>query len=128
MVHVYSTMIASVQTEAWVWIVGTAVGMTAIATFWVKVVNPFVAFIAVTKQLADSIPIWQEIASEFKPDHGSSLHDRMETADTLQTTMAVRLSALEAMQAELMHKLDDFIWDRKVGGRRVHDPLKGDTP
>ena len=115
-------MIASVQTEAWVWIVGTAVGMTAIATFWVKVVNPFVAFIAVTKQLADSIPIWQEIASEFKPDHGSSLHDRMETADTLQTTMAVRLSALEAMQAELMHKLDDFIWDRKVGGRRLHDP------
>ena len=93
--------------------------------------------------LADSIPIWQEIAAEFKPDHGSSLHDRMATADTqrdkasdVQTSITDRLCVIEGMFeandrahlklfaeiAVVQNKLDVFIIDRQQNGRRKHDP------
>jgi hypothetical protein len=122
--------------NTWLIVVATASGLSAIAGLWVKVVKPLARFISVSVALADSIPIWQEIAAEFKPDSGSTLHDRMETADTqrvdaadAQALFSDRLAALEATQVEMgadikgvSNKLDTFILQRKPNGRRSYDP------
>jgi hypothetical protein len=122
--------------NTWLIVAATASGLSAIAGLWVKVVQPLARFISVSVALADSIPIWQEIAAEFKPDSGSTLHDRMATADTqrvdaadAQALFSERIAALEATQAEMgadikvvSNKLDTFLLDRMTNGRRIHDP------
>jgi hypothetical protein len=56
-------------------IIAAAAVTTALYTIWRLVLRPIIHAL---DQLVDAVPVLMDIAEEFKPDHGTSLSDRLD--------------------------------------------------
>lgn len=85
---------------------GAAAVLVGITTIWGKGIVPayrgVVRFFKALRKFADSIDILFDIAKEFKPNGGHSLHDRI-------TRIENRQEAMGAEVADIARKVDTII-------------------
>ncbi len=87
----------------------------ATAAIWRWVFTPAWRGVCGVVRLADAHPVIMEIAEQFKPNAGSSLHDRIQQIERNQEDMQTEMESLH-------NKFDTFIQQVQRGGRRVSDP------
>lgn len=78
---------------AFIALAATAAVLTSWSILWGKGIVPiwrgFRRFLKAVRRFADSVDVLFEIAAEFKPNHGHSLHDRMARIEATLDTAAV---------------------------------------
>lgn len=92
-------------------LVASAAGVTAISILWQKAIKPIVR---AATALITSATTLAEIAEQFKPNHGSSLVDRISRIEnelmdvrTVGMTSLQQHSDLAATLTELANRLDE---------------------
>ena len=98
-------MFALEHTDWFRFLVGAAAGVTAISILWQKVIKPIVR---AATALITSATTLAEIADQFKPNHGSSLVDRISRIENeLVDVRTVGMTSLQ-QHADLATSLMDL--------------------
>lgn len=81
------------------WIILTAALVTALGVIWRKGIRPFFRTV---NEVAQAVPILADIASEFRPNSGTSLRDVIDDMRTSLATIAASQAQITADHATIM--------------------------
>lgn len=90
----------------------------ALAVIWRWVILPIGKAARAVVRVSEAHPVLMDIASEFKPNHGTSLKD---TVDRIEANLQRHQHHADERFDTLENKIDMFILQRKPNGLRITD-------
>ncbi len=86
--------------------IGVVSGMAAMSVVWWRIVVPLA-------RLSDATPVLVEIAAQFKPNDGHSLHDRVVRIERTGDHLEERIGRIEQAVSDIQRTLEAVIVDRR---------------
>jgi len=103
--------------DPWQIVVMIAGSATIVEQAWSKGIVPLYRLVRGTVAHIEADPVLLEIAERFRPNAGTSLHDRIIHIEETQSDHGDQIT-------ELATRVDTFIMERRPGGRRKTDPRR----
>ncbi|GEM_PF-3290782 len=101
-------------------VIGVATGMAAMSVVWWRIVVP-------VARLSDATPILVEIASQFRPNDGHSLHDRVVRIERTGEHLEAELAGLQRQLSDVQRTLERLMIEGIRPGWPVGEDPEG-TP